>query len=197
MVLLLAVIAVTTGCATVTKGVSQTVTIQTVPEGATCTLERDGKVIGAVNPTPASVSVGKGRKDVLVSCEKAGYLKSSESLSATFQAMTAGNILIGGLIGVAVDAASGAMNEYPDSLAITLLPERFASEEEKLSFFTEYRKRVEDSYRAELDKQGLNAADCDKKPECRERLKKRQVVQDKKLAQIDAQQSAATVGREQ
>ncbi|MCW5620976.1 MAG: hypothetical protein KIS79_07725, partial [Burkholderiales bacterium] len=130
VIALTALIAVSlvSGCATVTRGASQTLTVQTAPEGAACTLERSGKVIGAVNPTPGSVKVGKGRKDIAVSCEKTGYLKSNDNLSPTFQAMTAGNILIGGLIGVAVDAASGAMNQYPSALDVTMIPERFTSE---------------------------------------------------------------------
>lgn len=189
----IAAMALTSGCATVTKGASQTLTVQTAPEGAACMLERDGKVIGAVNPTPGSIKVGKGRKDIAVSCEKTGYLKSSDNLSPTFQAMTAGNILIGGLIGVAVDAASGAMNEYPSALDVTLIPERFTSEDEKSAFFSEYRKRIENSYMQELDKQGLTVTDCDQKPECRERLKKRKVVQDEKLARIESQHAAAIV----
>ena len=37
--------------------------------------------------------------------------------------MTFGNILFGGIIGVAVDASSGAMNEYPSSVTVRLIPE--------------------------------------------------------------------------
>jgi hypothetical protein len=39
---------------------------------------------------------------------------------ADFQAATLGNILIGGVIGVVVDAASGAMGTYPPSVAVIL-----------------------------------------------------------------------------
>ena len=43
--------------------------------------------------------------------------------------MTFGNILFGGIIGIAVDAASGAMHQYPDSVTITLIPDEFATAE--------------------------------------------------------------------
>ena len=40
-------------------------------------------------------------------------------MASEFQAMTFGNILFGGLIGVVVDAASGATHEYPPLVTIT------------------------------------------------------------------------------
>ena len=43
------------GCATLTKGTSQTVTVNTDPTGATCTLTRDAKPLAVINPTPGSM----------------------------------------------------------------------------------------------------------------------------------------------
>lgn len=40
------------GCATITKGSQQTVTISTDPTGAACNMTRDGKPLAVVNPTP-------------------------------------------------------------------------------------------------------------------------------------------------
>jgi hypothetical protein len=51
--------------------------------------------------------------------------------------MTFGNILFGGLIGVVVDAASGAMNQYPDAVTITLIPEEFPTAAARDRFFDE------------------------------------------------------------
>jgi hypothetical protein len=33
-----------------------------------------------------------------------------------------GNIIAGGIIGVGVDAATGAMNEYPKSIEVPMIP---------------------------------------------------------------------------
>src|SRR3546814_11002644 len=49
--------------------------------------------------------------------------------------MTFGNILFGGIIGVAVDASSGAMNQYPSSVTIALVPESFTSTTARDVFF--------------------------------------------------------------
>ena len=44
------------------------------------------------------------------------------TLSSEFQAMTLGNVLIGGVVGIVVDAASGAAGRYPNSVTLTLAP---------------------------------------------------------------------------
>ena len=106
---LAAVVLSSTGCATLTKGTSQTVTINTDPHGAMCTLTRDAKPLAVINPTPGSMPIEKGKGTVAVLCKKAGYLDAEGAMASEFQAMTFGNILFGGLIGVVVDAASGAM----------------------------------------------------------------------------------------
>ena len=137
--LALAVLAATTalgsGCATITKGTTQTVTVSTDPAGAVCTLTRDSKPLAIINPTPGSMPVEKGMGAVAIVCKRQGYLDSAGTMTSQFQAMTFGNILFGGLIGVAVDAASGAMHEYPAMVTITLIPEEFASPADRDAFF--------------------------------------------------------------
>src|SRR5213075_686126 len=93
------------GCATITKGNSQSVTVNTEPTGATCLLSRDGQQIAAVNPTPGTIVVGKASGTISVDCKKLNYEDATGVLASTFQAMTFGNIIFGGIIGVAVDAA--------------------------------------------------------------------------------------------
>src|SRR5689334_20200634 len=101
------------GCASLVKGTTQSVTVNTDPTGAICILSRDGAQIGIVNPTPGTIMVGKATGAISVACKKLGYDDSVGTLASSFQAMTFGNILFGGIIGVAIDAASGEMNEYP------------------------------------------------------------------------------------
>jgi hypothetical protein len=36
--------------------------------------------------------------------------------------MTAGNLIVGGVIGIGVDAMSGAMNKYPDFISVPMVP---------------------------------------------------------------------------
>jgi hypothetical protein len=123
------------GCATITKGSQQTITVATDPAGATCDLARDGKPLAVVNPTPGSIPIEKASGTIALSCRKAGYKVAAGSLASEFQAWTFGNIILGGVIGIVVDAASGAMHEYPSMVTITLEPDAFASTNERDAFF--------------------------------------------------------------
>ena len=67
-------------------------------------------------------------------------------LRSEFAAMTFGNILFGGIIGVAVDAASGALNEYPPMITLTLAPEQFRDLDERDRFYDRMRKEFEREY---------------------------------------------------
>jgi hypothetical protein len=111
------------GCATIFEGTSQSVAISTDPPGADCTIDRAGSRIGQVNPTPGSIHIDKSKNDLSVSCKHAGYQIATVAQSPKFQATTFGNILIGGIVGVIVDAASGANFEYPTDVRINLAPD--------------------------------------------------------------------------
>ena len=39
------------------------------------------------------------------------------------EAMAAGNVILGGVIGLGVDAATGAMNKYPDVVTVSMTPD--------------------------------------------------------------------------
>lgn len=130
-----------TGCATITTNPSQNVAILTDPEGAACTFMRDGKVVGVVNPTPGSLTVQKSHADITVECTKKDFLPAKGVVGSKFQAMTLGNIIFGGIIGIAVDLASGATAEYVGEVRITLVPAQFATAAERDAFFD--RRRAE------------------------------------------------------
>jgi len=110
------------GCASVVSGTSQTLTLDTEPAGADCSLTRKGVVIGRVNPTPGTVLVQRTRDDITVSCARDGYQTGAFINKAGLEATTFGNIILGGLVGVAIDSASGANNKYDAIMRITLVP---------------------------------------------------------------------------
>lgn len=131
-----------TGCATIVKGSTQTLTVQTEPDGANCELTREGQTIGAINPTPGTVQIDKNKNDIEITCKKKGYSNAVVTVSSTFQSWTVGNILLGGLIGIAVDASSGAINEYPSSVELKLMPDKFSSTEDQEDFYEKWRMEV-------------------------------------------------------
>lgn len=106
-------------CATITEGGDQTVLIDSAPRGAECDITRESKLIAHVDSTPESVHVEKAAADIIVQCEKDGA-KGNGVLPSEFAGATAGNILLGGFIGLGVDAMSGAANKYPESIIVKL-----------------------------------------------------------------------------
>jgi len=100
-------------CATLVNGTSQTVTVSTTPPAASCTLDRMGARVGAISATPGSVHLDKSKNDLSVTCSKEGFQTASVAHASSFSGATFGNIIAGGVIGVIVDAASGANYSYP------------------------------------------------------------------------------------
>jgi hypothetical protein len=80
------------GCASVVSGTSQTLTLDTVPAGADCTLTRKGLSIGRVNPTPGAVVVQRTRDDITVSCTRDGYQTGTFVNKSGLEGATFGNI---------------------------------------------------------------------------------------------------------
>ena len=109
------------GCATIVEGNDQVVHFDTNPSGATCSISRSGE--GILYPsfkTPTSLSIEKDKDQLLVSCKKDGCQDKTFYTDSNFEGWTLGNLLFGGIIGLGVDAASGALNEYPSNVQIPL-----------------------------------------------------------------------------
>ena len=110
------------GCATIIEGDDQAIDVSSNPTGAACELTRQGERVGVVNPTPGSVFVERSKHDIHVACDKEGYETGQDVLVSGFEGWTVGNIVFGGPIGLVVDASSGAINQYPASVVVTLPP---------------------------------------------------------------------------
>lgn len=107
------------GCATVTRGSTENLVILTEPDGA---LVRAS--IGWSCTTPCEIQI-KRRSSFIIDIHKEGYEKVRVFVKPTRQpsgnlALT-GNIIFGGLIGLAVDGATGAASTHLDNpIQITL-----------------------------------------------------------------------------
>lgn len=118
--LLLVAAVIAPGCATVTQGTSQEVEIATDPPGAKCNIEKNGIRIGTVLKTPGIVHVEKGGNSIGVNCSLSGYADRQAFIDLSFEAATVGNVLLGGVVGIVIDAASGAMQKYPKYFYISM-----------------------------------------------------------------------------
>ena len=110
------------GCATITKGTTQAVSLETPgAPGAKCTLT--SSVIGTMSVvTPATMTLQKGSENITVRCQKECFQDGAGIIGTHGEVMAAGNIIAGGIIGLGVDAVSGAMNKYSDQTQISLIP---------------------------------------------------------------------------
>jgi hypothetical protein len=57
-----------------------------------------------------------------VTCRKPCYQDGAGVIASYTEGMAAGNVVLGGVIGLGVDAATGAMNKYADRTSITMIP---------------------------------------------------------------------------
>ncbi len=109
-----------TSCATITRGNHDKLSVLSEPSGANVTLSSGEK---GVTPT----KFVKSRWDnFMVTVSKPGYIPQSvkveSKVSATGGTAMAGNVVVGGLIGIAVDAVSGAYNSlYPNPVSVHLV----------------------------------------------------------------------------
>jgi len=109
------------GCATIIKGTTQSVSVTTPPiTGASCELKNSEGTWYIT--TPGSVVVHKTKNDLVVTCTKDGFQNATVTVPARFNGVTAGNILLGGLVGIGVDAASGANHGYAEKTDVPMLP---------------------------------------------------------------------------
>jgi hypothetical protein len=120
---LFTILAALGGCATVMEGSDQSVNVNVTgceDEGTViCTLTN--KEGSSVITAPATANVEKTKGALTVSCKsKNGVAEGRQIVESKYEAMNAGNILVGGLIGIGVDAATGAMWHYPSTVVVQM-----------------------------------------------------------------------------
>ena len=128
-VVMVSAMALVSGCATVMSGTSQSVFIDT-PEvqGAACDLTDAKGHQWHLPTTPGALSVGRGDGPMSIVCHKDGYKAGTVTAQETIAGATLGNIILGGGIGIFVDAMSGAAQRYPDKVVVWMEPQAWKSE---------------------------------------------------------------------
>jgi len=112
------------GCASVTRGTTENLSISSTPSGAQADIS--GLDVPTACVTPCAVLV-KRNADITITVNKEGYepqiVPLTKEIPGTGVAGFAGNILAGGLIGMGVDAATGAAQDHkPNPVIVTLQP---------------------------------------------------------------------------
>jgi hypothetical protein len=121
---IMALCALAGGCASVTRGTTENLSIASTPSGA------EAIISGLENPTtcitPCSVVV-KRNADISVTIQKPGFepqvVPLTREIQGTGAAGFAGNVIAGGLVGMGVDAVTGAARDHkPNPVIVTLQP---------------------------------------------------------------------------
>ena len=108
-----------TGCASMTTGTNQSISVNTEPEkGAVCELNND-KGSWYVSSTPGSVVVHRSYSDLNIVGRK-GNKAGNTSIKSTTKGMTFGNIIFGGIIGAAADMSTGSAYDYPTNISVMI-----------------------------------------------------------------------------
>ncbi|AOO81923.1 translation initiation factor 2 [Bosea vaviloviae] len=110
------------GCATVTRGTTDQITVNSIPSEA----EARTSLGHACPATPCTWEVSR-KAEFTVSFSKPGYeamqIPVATRVAGAGVAGFAGNVVIGGLIGMGVDAATGStLEHYPSPVIATLIP---------------------------------------------------------------------------
>lgn len=108
-------------CATVVRGTSEDVSITSEPAGAAVKLST-----GVTCETPCALKIER-KQEFVAAFAKPGYapqeIPVGTRVAGSGVATSAGNILLGGVIGVGVDAYSGAtLEHFPNPVHATLVP---------------------------------------------------------------------------
>ncbi len=179
-------------CATIVGGTTQEVLVQSEPSGAGCAIDRNGASIGVVASTPGKVILSRSKETAIVSCSKDGYEKSQEALVSSFTGATLGNILVGGLVGVAVDAASGANNKYPERVTVVLTPASFPDAAARDAHFAGIRNRIESGADAEIKTINERCGGTGREL-CNIEIQQIRAARDKALSALEQRRQAAKI----
>lgn len=123
LVLLVATIIVgTSGCASIVHGTTQVVPVNSSPTGADVKVNCGKKADATTSlKTPTTVTLKRNAEPCNITLSKEGYEDASMVFLRKMSGWFWGNLLIGGIIGMIIDGADGAIyNRVPESASVSL-----------------------------------------------------------------------------
>ena len=131
--LLTLLITLLASCATLVNGPNQTIPVTTNPPGAIVTEE------GTSQSTPATLNL-KRNHDYVLTITKEGYETQKVKIVHLVNGVAAGNLFSFGLLGTAIDVATGSCWMLkPENIVVTLRPLSFG---EKVSEFSRLNSKT-------------------------------------------------------
>ena len=179
-------------CAGVIDRAEQPVTVFTDPPGAYCVLSRNGAAVGVITPSPGLLHVKNSKHHISVRCSKALHENETAVLASSRRGVTIGDIVVKGMIGLAVDAGTGASHEYPSSITLFLAPVSFESAENRDRHYDRLKAKVTKDAAASIARIENNCA----KPltrNCRNKIKAVETARDAEIANLEAKIQRAKI----
>lgn len=110
-------------CSTIVHQTTQQIQVKSDPPGAAVTVACGEVHNDPKATTPTAVTVHRKPNFCQISLVKEGFAREDVQIGKSMSGLYLGNILIGGIIGLIVDAANGAMwNRTPAVVDVKLKP---------------------------------------------------------------------------
>lgn len=180
-------------CASVTSEPESISRIESDPPGASCRLENE-KGFRRDIVTPTSVTLHRELAPITIACTSPGHRALREEIQMDGNPMVAGNILIGGLIGIAVDAASGASQKFPSLVTVLLDPSEFETIAERDQWYEKRKARLLAAYQKQyLEIEGESHNCKNDIMGCQDKLEALEQTKEANLAKLQKLRSTALV----
>ncbi len=181
-----------TACASIVSDNESTTYIETEPETARCELH--GQDFKRVVNTPDSIHLPAEAAPITIACVADGYKTTTEPLDTKVDGWVFGNILFGGLIGLAIDSARGAGQEYPPHVMVALEPEIFTSQADRDAWYDRRREAQEARWNNVISQAQAQCSDDDD-TSCKSRVEKAQEERDEEIAELEERRLQARVAQ--
>lgn len=93
----------------------------------------------------------RGNAPLNITCTKPGYKSATVQIAEKIAGATMGHVILGGGIGIILDASSGATQRYPDKVVIWMEPEEWPDDSARLQWEEAKRAYIQQSISAEPD----------------------------------------------
>lgn len=179
------------GCASIVSDDDSTTYIETNPEKARCVLH--GQDFQRVIETPDTVPLPSEAAPVTVACKADGYKETAEVLDTSMDGWILGNIIFGGIVGAAVDAARGAGQKFPPRFMVVLEPSTFSTGGARDDWYDRRRRVVVEKWERTISQAEGQCPDDTVDEACEVQVKDLKVKRDAELKQLETRRGRALV----
>lgn len=137
-------------CASIVSDNKSVTYLETTPEVAKCELH--GQDFKRVLTTPNSIPLPSEAAPITVVCTAPGYKRGTATLDTKADGWMWGNLIFGGIIGVAVDAAKGSGFKFPPKFSLILEPQQFATLNDRDAWFDRRKSEIESRWSSEISR---------------------------------------------